>query len=285
MMKLGIITSLWAYAESLSVLDSLQRISDLGLKHVDILGILHGDPLKLSSSQKLQIEARLQSLDIVIGAMIMLPPGNIASIDEEEISRCKNYLYAGINFISSIGGRQILINGGKRSFVLPHSKSWDNSVNFLRELSEYAQKREVFITVEAEPYVYFLVNDLDTTINMVKAVNHPNCMTVLDVGHMNLSRDAPQSLETIKPWVTRIHLSENDGLLHANDVLGTGNVDIASYLNTFKEMDFEATNRKHGIDFVAVMELGVLGTPIPNPDDYARRSMEHVLEIAPFLEI
>lgn len=283
-MKLGVITSLWAYAEQISVVDSLQRISEMGLRHVDILGILHGDPLKLSHAEKTAIGARLQALDLVAGSLIMLPPGNIASAVKEEISRCKAYVQAGIDFISSIGGWQVLINGGKRSFALPHSESWENSVCFLRDVADYAQKKGVTVTLEAEPYVYFLVNDLATTLRMVTEVNHPNCQTVVDVGHMNLSRDAAQTLEAVKPWTVRVHLSENNGLLHANDILGSGSVDIAAYLQALYAMGFNSACRQRGKDFVIVMELGVLGDPIPDPDDYARRSMEHILKIAPFLE-
>jgi hypothetical protein len=39
------------------------------------------------------------------------------------------------------------------------------------------------------------------------------------------------------------------------------------------------------MDLVAVMELGVLGENISDPDDYALQSMRYALEATPFLEI
>ena len=83
----------------------------------------------------------------------------------------------------------------------------------------------------------------------------------------------------------RIHLSENNGVLHANDILGTGTVESGAYLRTLEKMNFTETCVEHEMDLVAVMELGVLGDDIQKPDDYASRSMEHILNIAPFMEL
>lgn len=282
-MNLGVITSLWAYAENLSITDTLDRIASLGLRHVDILGFLHGDPLELPDGEKKKILNRLTSLNLVVGSLILLPPGNIASEDNEERHACWEYVQAGIDFIAYLGGKQVLFNGGKRAFGVPHLKSWENAATFIRNAATYAGEKDVFITIEAEPYIYFLINDLVSLIQMLKDVGHPYCMTTLDIGHMSLSRDAPETLDVIKPWTMRIHLSENNGLLHANDILGTGIVDIAAYLRFFESKEFEGTCKEHGMDLVAVMELGVLGDSIPDPDDYARRSMEHVVGVAPYI--
>lgn len=282
-MKLGVITSLWAYVERLSVVDTLERIAALGLCHVDILGIMHGDPMTLSAFERKAIRKNLSSLNLVLGSLVLLPPGNLASEDLDEKDRCWEAVRAGIDMIAELGGRQVLFNGGKRAFDVPHGRSWTNAVGFMRRASEYAQKNDVYITLEAEPYVYFLVNDLDTTCKMVKEVDHPHFMTALDIGHMNLSRDAPETLAALKPWTLRIHLSENDGVLHANDLLGTGTVDFGSYLRTIEDLGFEETCAQRGMELVAVMELGILGQAIEDADEYARRSRDHVLQVAPFI--
>lgn len=284
-MKLGIITSLWAYSDGLSVEESLERIVALGIHHVDILGFLHGNPLALSHPEKERIRECLKVLELTLGSLVLLPPGNIASQLEVEQQNCWEYIQAGIDFVTYLGGNQVLFNGGKRVFGVPHTKSWQNAVSFIRRASTYAQEKGIYITVEAEPYVYFLVNDLQSTLQMVKDVDHPRCMATLDIGHMNLSRDAPQTLESIRPWTMRVHLSENNGLLHANDILGSGSVDFQTYLQALQKMDFAQTCENLGMDLVAVMELGVLGDEIPDPDDYARQSMEHALKAAPFIEL
>lgn len=284
-MKLGIITSLWAYAKNISVAESLKRIAALGLRHVDILGFLHGRPQELAQVEKETIRERLACLDLTLGSLVMLPPGNIASQDADERRTCLEYIRAGIDFVAYLGGKQVLFNGGKRDFGASHAKSWQNAVSFVRQVSMYAQEKGIYVTIEAEPYIYFLVNDLDTTLQMLKDVNHPHCMCALDLGHMNLSRDAPQTLEKIKPWTLRVHLSENDGLLHSNNILGNGTVDTGAYLRVLQDMDFEQPCKERGMDLVAVMELGVLGEDIPDPEDYALRSIEHILKVAPFIEL
>lgn len=284
-MKLGVITSLWAYVEKISVVETLERISSLSLRHVDILGFLHGDPIQLSDSEKEQIRNELASHNFVLGSLILLPPGNIASDDEEEKRVCWNYVRAGIDLSAYLGGKQVLFNGGKRAFGVDHLQSWRNAISFIRKASTYAKENGVYVTVEAEPDVYYLVNDLETTCRMVEDVDHPHCMTAVDLGHMSLSRDAPETLEAIKPWVMRIHLSENDGLLHANDQLGTGTVPIGSYLEYIHQHGFDEVCSRREMELVAVMELGVLGQNINDADAYARHSMEYVLKVAPFMSV
>lgn len=284
-MKLGAITSLWAYAEGLSLSTSLKRIAAIGLRHVDILGILHGDPLALSDSEGAEIRQCIHDNDLVFGSLILIPPGNIASIDEKEQRECWEYVKEGINQTANWGGSQVLCNAGQRAFGVPHPESWIRAVDFLSRASAYAIEKGVYLALEAEPYVHYLVNDLDTTLQMVREIDHPNCMVALDVGHLNLSRDGPGRLKEISSRTMRVHLSENDGLSHANDVLGTGTVDFARYLDVFQQGDFGRVCTEHGIDFVAVMELGVLGDSIPDPDSYARTSLKNLLKVAPFLDI
>ncbi len=283
-MNIGVITSLWAYAENLSVEESLERIANLGLRHIDILGILHGNPLKIAPDEKIRIRKKLNILEMILGSLVLVPPGNIASKDPAEIEICWNHVKAGIEMMAEIGGNQVLLNGGKRDLKLHQSEAKINAVKFLRRAADYAGGLGMYITLEAEPYIYFLVNDLDTTLHTVEELDHPNLMAALDIGHLHLSRDAPESLKTIKPWTMRIHLSENDGLLHANDILGTGNVPMGDYLAFLEEENFQETCKTHGLDLVVTMELGVLGDDIPDPDNYARRSLDYVLGIAPYLD-
>lgn len=283
-MKLGVITSLWAYAEDLPLWETLERIAALGIRYVDILGSLHGDPLLLSAWEKRRILERLKSLDLVPCNLVLLPPGNIASEDESEVEACWEYVQAGMEFIAFLRGDQALFNGGKRALGVPHQKSWDNAVAFMRRASEYGQQAGVFITLEAEPYVYFLVNDLDTTLRMVEEVDHSHFLATVDLGHMNLSRDAPGALERLKGRIAHIHLSENDGLLHANKVIGTGTVSTGDYLQALRDLGVEGECAERGIELVAALELGVRGERIDDPDNWVRCSVEYVTNLVPFIE-
>lgn len=283
-MKLGVITSLWAYANALPVVDTLDRIASLGIRHVDILGILHGHPEKLEARERKEIRERLKSNNLILGSVILLPPGNIASHQPDEIEACMKYVKAGIDMSAELGGEQILFNGGKRSFGIPHAQSWDNAAKFLSQAADYAQSKGIDITVEAEPYVYFLVNDFETTLRIVRQVDHPNLLAALDIGHMNLSRDEPGLIADISDWLGRVHFSENDGLLHDNAILGTGTVLYEQYLPALLKPGLELAAESRGYDLCAVMELGVLGDPIHAPDDWAARSLAHIIRMAPELD-
>jgi sugar phosphate isomerase/epimerase len=192
---------------------------------------------------------------------------------------------AGIDLIAELGGNQVLFNGGKRAFGVPHAETWTRAAGFLAQAADHAQKTSVYITLEAEPYVYFLVNDIGSTLEMLREVDHPHLLAAVDIGHMNLSREGPEALQEIEPWIGRVHLSENDGLLHANNILGTGSVDFRLYLEAMQTSDLVAKQAARGVELTTVMELGVLGDEILDPDGYTRRSMQYVLSIAPFMTI
>lgn len=284
-MKLGIITSLWAWAGNLPLEPTLERMAALGVRYVDILGHLHGDPLLLSASEKQRILRRLRALALSPCSLILMPPGNVASQDEAEVKACWEYVLAGMELIAFWGGNQVLLNSGKRELGVPHRESWDNAVAFMRHTAEVAQGMNVFVTVEAEPYVYFLVNDLDTTARMVAEVDHPHFLATIDLGHMNLSRDAPQSLERLKSQIAHVHLSENEGLVHANKVLGTGTVPLQQYLQALRDLEVEKECTRRGIQLTVAIELGVRGEPIDDPDSWAQRSIQYVTTVAPFVEL
>jgi hypothetical protein len=92
-------------------------------------------------------------------------------------------------------------------------------------------------------------------------------------------------MNKIKPWAMRTHLNDNDCLLHSNSILDTDAVPLADYLSELEEMKFEKTCHEHKIELITVMELGTLGEIILDPDDYARRSMVYILNIAPYIMI
>ena len=53
-MKLGVITSTWAFAYGLGLPDTFARVAAMGFRYLDVLGTLHGDPLALSEAESQQ---------------------------------------------------------------------------------------------------------------------------------------------------------------------------------------------------------------------------------------
>jgi sugar phosphate isomerase/epimerase len=284
-MKLGVITTPWAIASDLSLPETFARIAAMGFHYVDILGLLNGDPLVLSEAQKQEAVDALQRHGLTPACFVLWPPGNVASADKAEQERCFEYIRAGIDFCAKLGARKVLFNAGQRVIGLDHRQAWLHSGSFMRRCADYALEQDVWILVESEPYVYYLVNDLATSVQMVREVDRPRFLTIVDLGHMSLSRESASALADAASIIGHIHITDNDGLLHANHIIGSGTTPVAEYLAAINASPAASYCAARNDELVAVMELGVRGDPIDSPERWVRESTAHVQEVAPFLTL
>lgn len=277
-MKLGVITTPWSLAEGLSLPETFERIAALGYRYVDVSGVRHGDPLALSAAKKQAAADAVRLNDLVPVCIALWPPGNVATQDDAEREACFAYVRAGIDFAAQLGAPNVLFNTGQRTIGLDHAAAWRNAVGFVRRAADYAAARGIRVLVESEPYVYYVMNDLATSLRMVDEVGRRNCLTIIDLGHMSLSRESPASLADAIDKIGHIHITDNDGLLHANDIVGSGTTPVGAYLAAIHEAD-------SAHEPVAVMELGVPGDSIDSPERWVEASSTHARRVAPFLAL
>jgi sugar phosphate isomerase/epimerase len=280
-MKLGVITTPWAIASALSLPETLRRIAAMGFQYVDISEILYHDSLTSSEAQRQAVADALQRHGLTVACVILWPP-NVGSPDEAEQDHCFEYVRFGIDFAGRLGAHRVLFNAGQRVIGLDHQQAWQNSVSFMCRCADYAFEKDIRILVESEPYVYYLVNDLATSAQMVREVDRPNFLTVVDLGHMSLSRESAADLADAAPIIDHIHITDNDGLLHANNIIGSGTTPVAEYLAAINASPAASYYAARNDELVAVMELGVPGDTIDSPERWVRESMAHLQEIAPF---
>ena len=284
-MKLGVITTPWAISSGLSLPETFARIAAMGFQYVDIAGFLVGDPLALSREQKKKAIAALHQHELTPACVALWPPGNIASPDEAEQEHCFEYIRAGIDLAAGYGARKVLFNAGQRVIGLDHRLTWRSSVSFMRRCADYAFERDIWVLVESEPYTYYLVNDLATTVQIIHEVDRPNFLTIVDLGHMSLSRESPAALADAASVIAHIHITDNDGLLHANEMIGSGMTPTADYMTAINDSPAMSHCDARGDELVAVMELGVPGDTIDSPERLVRKSTAHVKKVAPFLTL
>jgi len=179
-----------------------------------------------------------------------------------------------------------MLNAGQWVYGLPREEAWRRSVAYLQEVCEYAGERGVYIAQETEPYVWFLVNNLASARAMADDVDRPNFATLLDLGHMALSREGEADLTGIARTVIHGHLSDHEPFRHTNQVVGTGCLPMSDYLGWLLALEQQGVFRRFGYDELVVsFELGMLGDSIRDPDDWVRRSLESVLSSAPYMNL
>ena len=285
-MKIGMLTGIWYIAEGASLIESLRRASALGFRYVDLHGVFHGGPAHLQGDERLAVKKEIEALGLIPRNYVLHPPHNLTTANEAELEQCFEYLAEGIDLALFWGINQLMLNAGQWSLNVARRFAWERAVRFLQRVCDYAAQRDLFIAIESEPYVWYLVNDLDSTQRMIADVDRPNFTVLIDLGHLALERAHPDELAKIADRIVHAHFSEHKPYQHTNQVPGTGFVPFVDYLNTLRQIEIDRRVQRFGYDDLVIsFELGVPGDQIDDPDDWVRRSMQYMLRLAPYLGI
>ncbi len=285
-MKIGMLTGLWFVAEGAGLVESLRWAAGLGFRYVDLHGVFHAGPAHLSPQERLAVKAEMAALGLQPRCYVLHSPHNLASASDAELERSYEYLAEGIDLAALWGVNQLMLNAGQWAYGVSREAAWSRAVRFLQRVCDYALPRGVYIAQEAEPYVWFLVNDIASTARMLADVDRPNFATLVDLGHMALAREGPADLARLGESIIHGHLSDHQPLQHTNQAIGSGSVPFADYLQALQAMDIDHRVRRFGYDeFVLSFELGVPGDRIAAPADMVRRSLEHIRRVAPYVTL
>jgi len=284
-MWLGVNNSVWEIA-GIPIEKALEEIHRFGFLYVDVAAVGSANPLSLSRQQRKGIADRFGHLGLKPVQMVMLTPGNIASGQSKEKEKCLSYLKECAEFEAQLGGKQILLGfgAGNLTLELSRERAWVNSVDFLQSFCEWLKDTEMYLALELDPALYYVVNDTTTMLKMIEEVNMPNLFANIDIGHLAITREAPKKLEQLKDKIIHIHISDNNGLAHANDIIGTGACQIAAYLNKLGEMQIDHLCQNYGEIAVAALELGEMGQKIEHPENYVSQSLKFLEKTAPYLK-
>jgi sugar phosphate isomerase/epimerase len=285
-MKIGMLTGLWFVAEGATLVESLRRAAALGFHYVDLHGVFHGGPVHLNPSERLAVKAEMIALGLVPRNYVLHALHNLPSASEAELEQSLAYLKEGVDLALTWEVNQLMLNAGQWVYGMPRQTAWEKSVRFLQRVCDYAAPRGLFIAQEPEPYVWFLVNDISSGIRMLEDVDRQNFTILVDLGHMALGRESPAELDRLGEAIIHAHFSDHKPFLHTNQVIGTGFTHTKDYLDELYRMDIDRRMNRFGYDELVVsFELGVPGDAIEDPDDWVKRSIQYVQEVAPYITL
>jgi sugar phosphate isomerase/epimerase len=285
-MKIGMLTGIWWIAEKATLIESLHRVAALGFRYVDLHGVFHAGPQHLDPEERLAVKSELTSLGLTPRNYVLHPLHNLASASDVELDQNLSYLKEGIDLALSWGIHQLELNTGQWAYGVPRVPTWERAVRFLQKLCDYASPREFHIAIESEPYVWFLVNDLASTVRILADVDRQNFTVLVDLGHLALERQNPDELLQISDVIINAHFSDHKPYQHTNQVIGSGFTPTVDYLNALQQMQIDRRVQRFGYDELLVsFELGVPGEQIPDPDERVRRSLQYVQQVAPYMSL
>jgi len=165
------------------------------------------------------------------------------SIRKASVQEIKNSMDLAVKIDAPV----VVVHPGHMAFLARKFKEkiMINSLNSLRECSEYAEERGIKMCVENMPEMEgMLCKDLDELHNLTKEID---AYMTLDVGHaynMGLSIGNMLKYDNLE----HIHLSDNDGSFDNHDAIGSKNIDFHSLFNGLKKINF------HGICVIEVKQ-------------------------------
>jgi sugar phosphate isomerase/epimerase len=285
-MKLGMLTGLWYVAESATVIESLRRVANLGFRYVDLHGVFHAGPAHLSARDREAVRVEMAALGLEPRNYVLHSPKNLAGASDAEIEECLAYMQEGIDLALTWDVHQLMLNAGQWAYGVERDYAWNKAVRFIQRVCDYAAPRQMYVAIESEPYVWYLINDVRSTHKMLEDVGRPNLATLLDLGHLALAREGASEIYSLQDTIIHAHFSDHSAFQHTNQIIGSGITQTADYLGMLLDVDIDQRVKKFGYEELVISyELGFPGDVITDPDSWVRESLDHVQRVAPYMRL
>jgi sugar phosphate isomerase/epimerase len=268
-MRLGIINSAFQQV-GIDTVTGLNHISRIGFDTVDIFT----EAMTISKDQVALVNRTAEKLELPI---VSLPVVAVGLIDFNEpvrdfhVERCKRF----IDLAEAWGAKNILLVLGEYIWqreVIPAAAQWQWGIETCRRIGDYADKKNIDIALELEPFRLSLLNNVDAMARFVNECNHRRVRANIDISHLVLSDTSPADLQKLKGRAIHVHLSDCDGKVHGDLPPGRGVVKFMPYLQAIKELQ---------IDGVISIELEYA----PQPEKIVEWVQEAYRETAKLMEL
>ena len=232
-MKLGLINSAF-YQAGVDTITGLHHISRIGFDCVDIAT----EAMGISKKEVARVARATEKLGLPV---ISLPFTALGLIDFQEpvrefhVQRSKAF----IELAHTWNARNILLVLGEYIWqreVIPPEAQWQWGIECCRRLGDFAEKKNIDIALELEPFRLSLLNSIDSMVRFVDECNHERVRANLDISHLVLSDTGPAEVRKLKGKAIHVHLSDCDGKVHGDLPPGRGVVKFGPYLQAIKEL-------------------------------------------------
>ncbi len=228
MMKLGLINSAWVQAGRGTEF-GIRKTKEIGFDSIDIFA----DPLDIDVREKRLIKKECDRAGLPIVSVACVAVGLIdfnPSVQRFHVDRVGAYLDMAFLFEA----RNLLLVLGEyiwQKEVIPAAAQWTTAVEHVRSLSDRADELGLEIALELEPFALSLLNDVPSMARFLDEVNRPAVKANLDISHLALSKQAPESIAQLRGRVAHVHISDCDGRVHGDLPPGA---EWSTFLRTFK---------------------------------------------------
>src|SRR5512140_1854999 len=237
-MKFGVNTFVWVSpCTTQAVREHAPRVKSMGF---DIFEISCENP-DLIDPQAVKQELDRNGLQgIICGAFG--PDRNICSTNPEYVANAKEYIRWLVDAAAAVGSA-VICGPAYSSVGKDHIEDdkarkaeWDRAVAGIREMAEYAAKKNVRIALEPlNRFETDMINVVSQGMDFVAQVGMPNVGLHLDTFHMHLEeRNSAAAIRRASDRIFHFHACEND-----RGVPGAGQVHWKEIAAALKEVGYE----------------------------------------------
>jgi sugar phosphate isomerase/epimerase len=237
-MKLGIINSAFGQA-GVDTATGLKHIARIGFDSVD----LFTEAMTISNDEKKLIAKTCEQEKLPIVSLVAVATGLVDFNDpvrDFHVERCKKF----VDLAAEFRAKNVLLVLGEYIWqreVIPPAAQWQWAIDTCKIIGDYADKKNVDIALELEPFRLSLLNSVHEMVRFVDDCNHPRIRANIDVSHLVLADTSPTDLAKLKGKAIHVHISDCDGKVHGDLPPGRGVVKFAPYLQAIKELNIDGT--------------------------------------------
>jgi len=264
---------------------ALQSACNFGFEFIEYAAYDSGDPTLMDKAKRNEVIKLFKDNGLQCSQMLLVNTQYMASSDSAKREKALDYMKKCTDFQLELGGKQVLVcwGCGVHESGMMQEQAWVNTVSSIREYAEWCLDKGILIDLELDPHVYFIVNNTVKMAKVIEDVGMPNVFPNVDIGHLCITREAPNTLEKLKSRILHVHISETDTFEHTNSIIGTGNADFKAYIDKVLELGIEENCKKYGEACVAGIEMGEPGGSVDDPDRWVKESLDYLGRILPEL--
>ena len=267
--------------------ESLRSAVKFGFKYIEYAGIRKGNPATMTREQKKEVIRIVKDNGLMSSQMLMVATKETAHPDQKKRDDVFDYMKMCADFQMELGGRQLLVcwGGGLYELGVSPEQSWNHMLENTGRFARWCLEQDLLVGFEMDPHVYFILNNTHQLARVMEDLGLPNVYPNVDVGHLVITREEPESLEKLKDRILHVHLSETESFAHTNSILGTGVVDFKAYVDKLIGLGIEENCARLGEPCVAGIEMGseASGGFVDDPDGWVKQSLDYLESVLPEL--
>lgn len=119
-------------------------------------------------------------------------------------------------------------------------KIWDVNIDLFTRLMPYAEKYNVTICAENQPFTAIAMSTVKEVKRLIREINHPKFKACLDTGHANVFHDnIAEDVRLLGDDLAALHVHDNKGNWDQHLIPYMGNIKWEEFLAALKEIGYK----------------------------------------------